>query len=45
MNKFEKLNKEFLRKGYLIQKVENKEALKYMNSLIKNKLSNLINTS
>ena len=45
MNKFEKLNKEFLRKGYLIQKVENKEALKYMNSLIKNKLSNLIRTS
>ena len=45
MNKFEKLNKEFLRKGYLIQKVENKEALKYMNSLIKNKLSNLIKTS
>ena len=45
MNKFEKLNKKFLNQGYLIQKVESKEALKYINSLIKNKLFNLTKNS
>ena len=33
MNKFEKLNKEFLRKGYLIQKVEKPGAIKNAESV------------
>tara|TARA_Y100000590_G_scaffold53688_1_gene56113 strand:+ start:5303 stop:6079 length:777 start_codon:yes stop_codon:yes gene_type:complete len=42
MKKFDKLNKKFLKSGYLIEKVENKKALKYINNLIKNKLCNLL---
>ena len=42
MKKLEKLNKKFLRDGYLIQNVEDKKALQYINSLIKNKLFNLL---
>ena len=42
MKKFDSINKKFLKKGYLIEKVENKQALKYINNLIKNKLCNLL---
>ena len=42
MSKFEKLNQKFLRDGYLILNVEDKKALQYINSQIKNKLFNLL---
>ena len=42
MTKFDNLNKKFLKDGFLIEKVENKQALKYINNLIKNKLYDLL---
>ena len=42
MPKFDNLNKKFLKDGFLIEKVENKQAFKYINNLIKNKLYDLL---
>ena len=42
MKKFDNLDKKFLKDGFLIEKVENKKALKYINNLIKNKLYDLL---
>ena len=42
MTKFDNLNKKFLKDGFLIEKVENRQALKYINNLIKNKLCDLL---
>jgi len=45
MNKFENLSKKFIRKGFLIEKVEKRKSLAYLEFVIKNKIFKLLELS